>query len=92
MFHLYHFHLALLPPRIVEVDMPTIHNSHPLQVSLRITRPSAPTPQPSPSGSPKERKKIEPSKKVNLEKGKEKELVDLEGRRRFGGLQKMNAK
>ncbi len=52
MSYLYHFHLAMLPPSIVEVDIPTYHDPHRPHVPMRITGPRIPTPQHSPSRFP----------------------------------------
>lgn len=84
MFYLYQFHLALLLLRIVEVDIPALHNPYPHYIPLIITNPRAPTPQPSPSGSPKERNISPLGKKIKIEKGKENELKDSEDEMRGG--------
>ncbi len=94
-FGLYQFHLALVPHRIVAVDIPTHPNPQPQIVPLRITGLSAPTPQPSHSGS-----LVNPTpmgKRGRQDKGKERAVEELEeegrgGRRRLGRLAKCNAK
>ena len=87
MLCLYQFHLALLPLRIVKVDISSLPNPHPHQILIIITRPKALAPEPSHSGSPMERKK----------KGKEKESEDFEdegrsGRRSSERISKSNVK
>ena len=101
MFHLYHFHLALLPPRIVEVgNIPTFHDPFPPHIPLRIIGPKAPTLQPSPSVSPLEIKRgpvMSIRKKVKIEKGIEVDLIDYKEevkgvRRKSRRLNKYNLK
>jgi hypothetical protein len=96
MFRLYRFHLALVPPRIVEIDIPSQPNPCPQYVPIRIMDPRAPTPQPFPSGSHFESKPTPLGKKGKSDKGKEKEPEESkdEGRggRRLGRIVKSNAK
>ena len=97
LFKLYQFHIHLVPPKIVEIDIPTHPNPQPQFIPLRTMSPKDPTPQPLPSRSLVELKPTCLGKRRRSDKGKEKNMEESKeegrgGSRRLGSLAKSNAK